>query len=248
MWTKKHDEFALACNFSESMSYLARFILRRAKLGEPTEIELNLKQFNKWVGKQRFKGEYHRKTLSTAIANLDAQSQGMFVILKKYNPWIYKLLVRPLSVVAKIQSSKCASSLKPPTGNPMFDADHKKRLLEQQQQDISKLDSILKKIGLHYTQDALLRIWRLAGKSFDEIQSAIELMLAQNSSEALYSRSPEPEASIRNPHGWLVSCLKNAWQKGFNLYYDCQLPYFRYAKDIANFVADSLFSSKVCQT
>ncbi len=247
MWTKKHDEFAMSCKLRPSTRLMLRWILRRAKLNEICEIEIDLRKFNQWIAKQR-DSEYDRKTIKEAIAQLDEFTQGMIVFMKSYSPWVHKIIVRPLNFVLEQKPQTLGKPPTPPTGNPMFDAERKQRVIEQQQQDISKLDSLLKKIGLNYTQDALLRLWRYAGKSFEEIQTAIELMLSQNSSEALYSRSCEPEPTIRNPYGWLVSCLRYGWQKGFNLYYDSQLPYFRYAQDIEKFVTDSLFQAEVCQT
>ena len=235
-WTKKHDEFALARNFSESMSLISRYCLRRGKLSEPTEIELDLKQCNRWIGKHRVKGEYHRKTLATAIANLDERSDGMFVILKSYSPWIHKVLIRPLSFVEKLEDAKRASEPRVPTQKPMFDAEHKKRLAEQQQQDISKLDNIFRELGIIYTPDALVRIWRLSGKSITDVKNAIELMLFQNSTQA---------ESIRKPHGWLVSCLKNGWQKGLNLYYQAELPMFSSVQEIDNFVGKIFNHSQI---
>lgn len=237
-WTKKHDEFALMCDLSKSESaiLLARFLMRRAKLSEPTEVELDFHVFNKWVGKRRVKGEYHRKTLTTAIEKLDERSHGMFVILKKYSPWYYKILVRPLSFVEKIESAKENLVHKHPTENPMFDEDRKMPCNIQQQQDISKIDTLFSQLGMKYTQDALTRIWRLAGKSIDEVKNAVELLLFQHSIQ---------EEKIRNPHGWVISCLRNGWQKGLNLYYQVDLPYFSHAQDIEKFVEVGMIPQSV---
>lgn len=227
-WTKKHDEFALACEFRESMSLILRFCFRRAKLNEPTEIELDLKKCNAWIGKHRVKGEYHRKTLATAIALLDERSRGVFTILRSYSPWVHKVLIRPLDFAQKTENANCAREPKPPTVKPMFDADHKQRLEKQQQQDISKLNSIFSQVGLVYSHDAILRIWRLAGKKIESIRKAVELMLYQNSTQS------EP---IRKAHGWLVSCLKNNWQENFNLYYQPELPKFESVFEIEKFTS-----------
>jgi len=223
-WTKKHDEFALACNFSESMGYLARYQLRRGKLSEPTEIELNLKNFNKWVGKQRIRGEYHRKTLATAISNLDARSNGMFTILKSYSPWVHRVLVRPLSFVERIQRANCASTPEPVTRNPMFDAEHKKRVAQQQQQNISKIDTLLRKVGLKYDSDALNRIWRLAGSKIDNVVDAIETLLYRHNFK-----------KVERPHGFIIECLKQGWQKGVDLYYEPELPRFNCKAEIVSY-------------
>lgn len=226
-WTKKHDKFALACNLSESQGYVLRDTLRKGKLNEPTEIEIDLRVTNRWIGKVRARGEFHRKTITTAIAKLDEKTQGMVTILKRYNPWVYKILVRPLTIVEKIQSAFCASIPKLKTGNPMYSDEHKKRLALQQQQDISKLDSILSGIGLKFTMDNLRKLWRMAGKSFDEVKTAVEYLLHAHSTQ---------KTPIGNPHGWLVECLKYFWHKGFNLNYQAELPRFTSSSEIANFV------------
>ena len=239
MWTKKHDEFAMSCKLRPSTRLMLRWILRRAKLNEICEIEIDLRKFNQWIAKQR-DSEYDRKTIKEAIAQLDEFTQGMIVFMKSYSPWIHKIIVRPLNFVLEQKPQTLGKLPTLPTGNPMFDAERKQRVMEQQQQDISKLDSLFKQLGMNYTQDALLRIWRLAGKSFEEIKNGIELMLFQNSTQ---------EEKIRNPHGWLVSCLRHGWQKGLNLYYQLELPYFKYVEEIVEFVEGSLFEPvKVCQT
>lgn len=226
-WTKKHDKFALACNLSESQGYVLRDILRKGKLNEPTEVEIDLRLTNRWIGKVRARGEFHRKTITTAMPILDEKTQGMVTILKRYNPWVYKILVRPLASVEKNQSAKCASIPQLKTGNPMYSDEHKKQLELQQQQDMSKLDSILSSVGLKFTIDNLQKLWRMAGKSFDEIKVAIEYLLHAHSTQ---------KTPIGSAHGWLVDSLKYGWHKGFNLNYAVEIPRFNSRSEIANFV------------
>jgi hypothetical protein len=66
----------------------------------------------------------------------------------------------------------------------------------------------------------------MAGKSLDEIKTAIEYMLHANSTQ---------KTPIGNANGWLVDSLKYGWHKGFNLNY-IELPRFTKANEIANFV------------
>jgi hypothetical protein len=223
-WTKKHDKFALACNLSESQGYVLRDILRKGKLHEPIEIEVDLRKTNTWIGKVRWQGEFHRKTMTTAIAQLDEKTQGMITVLKRYNPWIYKVLVRPLSFVERIQSAKRASIPKPVTGDPMFSEDHKKNAYEQQQKDISKIDYLLRQIGLKYDADALNRIWRLAGKQIDNVNEAIQLLLYRHNNKA-----------VPRPHGFIIECLKQGWQKGFDMFYEPELPRFNTKEELLEY-------------
>jgi hypothetical protein len=223
-WNKKSDQFALRLGLRPSTRLMLRWILRRAKLNEICEIEIDLRVFNAWVAKHRGK-PYDRKTIREAVEQLNDHTQGMIVVLKSYTPWVHKLIVRPLAFVLATNDQKQGSDPKLPTLNPMFNGDHKERLSEQQQQDISKIDSLLKQVGLIYGQSALNRIWRLAGKTVDSVVDAIELML--------YRHSSEP---IKRPHGFIVQCLKQQWQKGFNLYYEPELPSFSSIAEITQFI------------
>ena len=226
-WTKKHEEFALTCGLTrQSTERLLRWILRRAKLSDISEIEIDLRKFNRWIEKIRGKG-YDRKTLREAIEQLDEQSMGMVTIIKKWNPWDYKILVRPLFFIQKRNSENGDNTPKLPTQKPMFDADHKKRLIEQQQQDISKIESLTSSLGLRFTKDALVKLWRMAGKSVKDIQKAVEMMIYSNSTQ---------EQPIKNACGWLYDCLRYGWYEEYDPYYQTELPIFQSVKDIEQFV------------
>lgn len=227
MWTKKHDEFALICGLTrQSVHHLLRWVLRRTKLSDISEIEIDLRKFNRWIEKTRGKG-YDRKTLREAIEQLDELSNGMVVIIKKWNPWDYKILVRPLFFVMQRNSQLGETVPKLPTQNPMFDADHKKRVMEQQQQDISKIESLTSSLGLKFTRDALVKLWRMAGKSVKGVQVAVEMMLHSNSVQ---------EQPIKNACGWLYNCLRYGWHEEYDPYYQAQLPIFQSVRDIEEFV------------
>lgn len=230
MWTKKHDKFALAVNLSGCQSLVLRDIFRKTKLYEPTEIEIDLRKTNKWIGRDRWRGQYHRKTIQGAIAALDEKTMGMVTIIKKYTPWVYKILVRPLSFLERIKSAKCGSMPKPNGCNPMYSEEHKNRAREQQQQNISKIKTTLEKVGLNFDPLALNRIWRYAGKSVDNLKSAVELLLYRRSLKA----EDEP---MNNPQGYLMDILKKGYYKDFSLYYNADLPYFKSGEQIANFVS-----------
>jgi hypothetical protein len=195
-----------------------RDILRKGKLNQSTEVEIDLRLTNRWIGKVRARGEFHRKTITTAIAQLDDKTQGMITILKRYNPWIYKILVRPLALVEGIQSAKCASIPLRATGNPMFDGDHKNRSRELLLQNISKLDSLFKKLGMFYNHESLMRIWNMAGKKMSEVKGAVEYMLKVHADKiqrakeiGVDSVSELQEKGITTPRGWLIRCLEGFW-------------------------------------
>jgi hypothetical protein len=91
---------------------------------------------------------------------------------------------------------------------------------------------------MKYTQDALVKLWRMAGKSVSEVQDAVKLML--------YQHSTQKNDGVETPHGWLYQCLRFSWQKGFDCYYQLKLPYFKTGSEIDKFV-DGLCESR-CQT
>lgn len=232
-WTKKHAEFCLRQKLRPSTTLLTQFILRRSNNYQVEEIELDLRVFNSWVAKARGRG-FDRKTLREAIRQLDEQTEGLIMVTKDYSPWIKKVLVRPLKMVLEQNSRTKVKTPKLKTGDPMFDEQHKKTRKLQQQQNISKLDTFLRKVGLNYTPDNLMRIWRLAGRSWSEMTTAVEYLL--------HSHSTQTEG-VRKPHGFLVESLKCGWHKGFDTYYQCQLPFFRSGSEISTFVKSAVLSS-----
>ncbi len=237
-WNKKNQQFARSCELRPSAIELAQYKLRRADKFKPTEIILDLREWNREIGKTRPKGEYDRKTIKEALAQLDEKTFGWFTIIKSYTWAVHKILVRPVDFALANKSQTLGVAPKPKVGNPMFSEEHKERLFKQQQQDISKIDSLLKDIGLKFDRDALNRIWRLAGKKIDSVVKAIELMLYRHQS-----------LNLSNPHGFIISCLTNGWQDGFDIYYQPELPKFEGVKAIADYVRDICTRNKLgCQT
>ena len=229
-WTKKHDEFCLKQKLRPSTCVVLRDILRKANSHSVCEIEIDLRVINQWVKKIRGKG-YDRKTLKAALAQLDGCTDGLVLIGKTYTWAVHKVVVRPLSFILAQKSQDTGKTPKLSTGNPMYSDEHKKRSTEQQQQNISKLGNILRKVGLNYSQHAINRLWRLSGKSFESIKESIELLLLSHSTQV---------EKIKNPQGWLVNCLKYGWAKGFNLYYQTDLPFFKTGDEISCFVGDAM--------
>jgi hypothetical protein len=219
----------------QSSERLQRWILRRAKRGEVCEIEIDLRVFNKFIERDRGHG-YDPKTLKEALQQNDELTGGLILITKSYTWAIHKVIVRPVEFVLSTQTQKSGQPPKLTTQKPMFDADHKKRCMEQQQQDISKLDSLFRELGMIYSPDALIRIWRLAGKSVTEVKNAVKFMLRENSTCAEENR-------VRKARGWLISCLREGWH--LNLYPDVELPIFASVDRIREFVDDICFRNQV---
>ena len=233
-WNKKHEEFAQSCNLSASQQIALRYILRRAKLHEPSEIEVDVRDTNKWIGKHRIYGKFHRKTVCSWIPALEEKTQGMITILKRYTPWVYKIMVRPLSFLARIESAKCADSPQVSTPDPMFDGDRKRRASELLLQNISRLDNLLQKIGLKCNQETLLRMWRFSGEKMSNIRDAVKYMLRVNQAKIERSKSFGSNGlGITTPIGWLHECLR------YGNYIDespVELPRFANVESIVSFV------------
>lgn len=231
-WNKKNDQFALSCGLTRlSVLLMMRWILRRAKLNEVCEIEIDLRIFNAWVAKNRGRG-FDRKTIREAIALIDEKSQGLILITKSYTPWVKKVLVRPLGFVLADNSPLKDKLPKLTTSKPMYSDDHKIKLIEQQQQDISKIKLMLDNIGLKYTHDAILRLWRYADKKIVNVKNAVEYMLYCHSEKI--ERDPHSHGIIK-PRGWLNDCLKYWWHTeyiDFQEDREARLPVFDVAPNI----------------
>ena len=238
IWTKKHDKFALALNLSESRCLILRDILRKAKLNEPSEVEIDLRKTNQWIAKVRSPhGAFHRKTVTTAIPELEAKTMGMVVVLKKYSPWVYRLMVRPLFLVEQLQSAKRESSLKPATKNSMYTEDRKQRARDLLLQNISKLDSFLSSLGMKCNHETLHRMWRYAGKSMSNIKDAVTYMLRVHKEKMELSQSTMGEQKgIVKPIGWLHDCLR--WGRHLDEEVQKPLPYFDSILALTGFVSD----------
>ena len=152
--------------------------------------------------------------------------------MKTYSPWEHKIIVRPLAFVLREKSQKRGEIPKLTTRNPMFSDAHKKRVIEQQQQNISQIDTLLRQVGLKYDHGALNRIWRMANKSIDNLKDAVKLLLYRHSTAKQSS-----DGEIGNPQGYLMHILKEGYYKDFHMYYDgTDLPFFPTGSEIIDFV------------
>lgn len=207
MWTKKHDEFCLSKGLRPSSKLLLAWLVRQARSFTAIEVEIDLRIFNKWIGKKRGK-PYDRKTLKSAIAQLLDKTDGLIVSLHEITWYYFKLIVKPLSYLSRENKPKTRKSPQSKSPQPTWHRSSKDNAWQQQQQNLSQIDSLLQKVGLKYDRQALNRIWRLSGRCIDRIVKAIELLLYRHQTSA-----------IAKPHGFLIECLKHNWQEGFDPYY-----------------------------
>ncbi|MDJ0593353.1 MAG: hypothetical protein QNJ72_25765 [Pleurocapsa sp. MO_226.B13] len=232
-WNKKKQEFALSCGIRPSTIQLTQWILRRVNDFQASEKIIDLREFNSWVGKHRLLGKYDRKTIKEAAAQLNDLTFGWITILKSYTWSVHKILVRPVEIARSNKSQSLGKTPKLPTLNSMFDASHKKRSREQLLQNISKLDTLFSKLGMKYTPDALMRLWRYADKQMSNVETAIEYMLNCHREKL---DENQDDRGVRKPKGWLHDCLKYGWYINWDTEPDIQLPYFDSILEIANFV------------
>lgn len=206
---KKTEQFARACALRPSTKDLAPYLLRRADKFKPVEVLLDLREWNKEIARDRPKGEYDRKTAKEALAQLNDDTYGWFAITKTYTWAIHKVLVRPVDYAINLKSQNEGKSPKLTTTNPMFEAVRKKRVDNLLLQNISKLDSLLRSIGMKCNQETLYRMWRYAGQKISNVVDAVEYMLRVNREKIERSRCPGFDGEgITSPIGWLHDCLK----------------------------------------
>jgi hypothetical protein len=214
-WNKRYERFATQCGLRPASEKLERWILCRAKPNQVSEMEIDLRTFNQEIALDRRQGGYDRKTLKEILAQLDEKTQGLILITKSYSWAVHKILVRPIDFILEKKSPSKEIIPKSPTGEPMYSDDHKNRARELLLQNISKLDTLCRGIGMKLTPDNLMRIWRLAGKKLDNVQSAIKYMLichANKVKQQFASGLPAEECDgIHTPEGWLHECLQYGW-------------------------------------
>jgi hypothetical protein len=214
-WNKKYERFATQCGLRPASEKLERWILRRAKPNQVSEIEIDLRTFNQEIARDRLQGGYDPKTLKEILAQLDEKTQGLILITKSYTWAVHKIIVRPIEFVLEKKSRSQEIIPKSPTGEPMYSDDHKNRARELLLQNISKLDTLCRGIGMKLTPDNLMRIWRLAEKKLDNVQSAIKYMLichANKVKQQFASGLPMEECDgVHTPEAWLHECLIHGW-------------------------------------
>lgn len=225
-WTIKHHDICLKNKMRPATINLAAYIYRRCKPDESTELEIEREKFDQQMIKT--KGEaYHRTYWRKSVEELERLSNGAVVILRDYRHGVFKILVRPISFAIENKKTKGEDSLAPKPGNPMFSEDQKKKFLEQQQQDIETIKSLFDKLGMEWSRDALLKIWRMSGKSVDDVKTAIEHMLHINTNQS---------KPIGTAHGWFISCMQNGWHKLFNHQLTYELPKFNSRLELMSYI------------
>jgi hypothetical protein len=234
-WTIKHHDYYQKQEAWSGTVNLACYVYRRAKADESTEMEIEINKFEKHMIRTKGKA-YHRTYFNKMVKQLEEISNGAVLILRYYGHGVYKILVRPISFAIENGKAKAETSIGQGNGNPMFSEEHKKRLLEQQQQDIETIKSLFDKLGMRWSREALLKIWHMAEKSVDNVKDAIDFMLHANTTQS------EP---IRNAFGWFIKCLQRGEYKLFAHQLLYKLPRFNSKIELMGYITSHLYGDPV---
>jgi hypothetical protein len=236
-WNKKLQEFAIKNHYWQSSTNLSCYISKDVDPNKPTEYMLRREDFQKYMKKLTGE-EYHRTTVRKALYDMVEKSQGMYVILEDFSRGKYKIMVFPLAWVTENKKPRQESRHNENCGNPMYSEAHKKKLKDQQQQekDIEIIKGCFDKLGMQWSREALLKIWRMAGNSVDNVKDAIDFMLHANTTQS------EP---IRKPHGWFIRCMERGEYKMFAHQLLYQLPRFNSKVDLMGYITTHLYGDPV---
>lgn len=225
-WNKKNQQIEMLAGLRQSTVRVAQHILPRTNKFKPTKLMVDLKVINQKIAKHRGR-PYDPKTMKEAIAQLDEKTFGWFKILKSYSWHLHEVMVYPVEMVLQNLSENRDLTPSPNRGKPMYDDEHKGRLIKQQQQDISNIDRLFLNLSMKFTYDALVDIYRKADKKVSEVKKAVKLMLFRHSTQT---------EQIKNPCGWVRRCLQFGWQDNYDPYYQVKLPVFSNTTDLDSFV------------
>ncbi|MEY2831217.1 MAG: hypothetical protein RLZZ574_475 [Cyanobacteriota bacterium] len=193
-----------------------------------SEFLFRVEKFQKKVVKDRGV-PYHRTTVPKLMRQIEEKTEGTIQIVEDFDHGIYKIMVHPIWFLDEKKSSPKENRIDQNFGNPMFSEEHKKRLFDQQQQDkdIEIIKGFFDKLGMEWSREALLKIWRMAGKKVDDVKDAIDFMLHANTTQS------EP---IRKPHGWFIRCMERGEYKLFAHQLLYQLPRFSDQLDLMSYI------------
>lgn len=214
-WTLKHDAYSLAHSLTPSAKLLWQWLVKE---GEGLEIETDLQtEFNNWVYKQRGK-PYDPKTLKSAIAQLG--NCAVINVVRKYSWKIYKIFLRPLDWInpkKNIRSSEQNSTLrtsKPDEAKDGLNNNNNTYISDEQIQNAEEVLTVCETNGIVFNP---IKSPEILDYTIEEVNLAIECFIAAGGHEV----NRFGRRKIRNPQGWLLECLRNAyWEKveGWSFY------------------------------
>jgi hypothetical protein len=236
---KKIQALAARKRWSGCLNLLA-FDIYGSKDVDPDKIsqfEFRVEKFQKKVAKDRGT-PYHRTTVPKLMRQIEEKTEGTIQIVEDYDHGVYKIMVHPIWFLDEKKSSPKENRTSQNSGNPMFSEEHKKKLFDQQQQDkdIEIIKSLFDKLGMRWSRQALLKIWRSAEKSVDNVKDAIDFMLHANTTQS---------KPITNPFGWFIAMIERGEYKLFAHQLTYQLPRFNSRIDLMGYITTHLYGDPV---
>jgi hypothetical protein len=205
---------------------LNAFIRKDADNYKTSEVEFRINKFQKKILTSGG-ASYERTTVPKALKRLESKSEGTLQIIENCGKGLYKILVHPLSFLDGKKFPNGESIPSQNSGNPMYSEEHKKRVLEQQQQEIESIKRLFDKLELKWTPQAVLKIWRASGKNLHNVREAVDHMLYCHSTQV---------KRVRNPQGWLTFSLETGAYLDFHHQLTYELPKFDDRVSLMSFI------------
>lgn len=203
-WTYKHDEYCLENQITPSAKLLWQWLVKKGYFQE--EI-IDLKDFNKWVGKHRIQGSYCNKSVKNAFNKL--VECRVINRLKDFTWNFVKIVTRPLEYLKsrrKVQKRDIFSSLDKSKGTNAVDVS-----LQQQHIRIRDNQLLFSKYGIHFDETET----EVLDRPKNEILlSIVCYQIADESRITQANQVTVTRGKVQNPPGWIRTCLRRRyWDK-----------------------------------
>ncbi|NJN13169.1 MAG: hypothetical protein HC836_19585 [Richelia sp. RM2_1_2] len=203
-WTYKHDEYCLKNSLPPAAKLLWQWLLKK---GINTEVEPDLKEFNKWVAKHRSSGAYCRNTLKDAFNKL-VECRAINLV-RKYTWNIVKIVTRPIEYLKPKKKLRKRNIFDTLDASKPQSSDHVS--YQQQQLRITENKLTFSRYGIHFDDDEL----EVLDRPRNEVMLAI--VCYQMADEGRVTQSNQIKVfrgKVKNPEGWIRTCLrKRYWDK-----------------------------------
>ncbi|WP_088243839.1 hypothetical protein [Calothrix rhizosoleniae] len=193
-WTHKHDEFCLENQITPSAKLMWQWLLREGKIG--TELEPDLKEFNKWVCKYRGK-PYCRPQVKAAFNQL--VECRVIQLVKTFTWHLVRIVTRTIADL--FPKKNCRHQHKSYAEQPSNPEIIKEE--EYNSNNSSYTDSEKQEILLECATNGIFFNPKQDTDLFNYPRGEITHALDYYS-----CLLPRSKKRILNPPGWLLNCLK----------------------------------------
>ena len=221
-WTSKHTSIALKRSLSTSARYLWEWLLTQSK-NVYTEVEFDLKRFNKWIASRREQGAYDPRTLKRAAEELVEKeivqdlAEGRF----KWNWKRWKLaqiFCKPRPVLARNAEKAGSNAI---SVDDEVNTTNSTSLLDLPEEVIERVEANVELIQEAGIEDfsASIGAELLAKTDPIDMKAAIAYLKAYTS-------------PIRKPAAFLYDCIADQWWKTEEEALSSQSALIQIAKDM----------------